>query len=241
VKIAEHQQRRRHNLLLAAFINAAFASLVAVPPNANAACMVTTTGTVSCNADTTTTNTTNLDGINPVSSDRTQLFDNGAAINGTVQSGVTVGGFGLQLTEGAAAPLPITMNNQGQVTTTQAVDALHIDGNGGPISYSGKGGVTNTTSSDAALFVDNVGGNVSIVTGAGTISGATGINASTIGAGAVTITTGSGLVGSTAGPGILASTANGPLSITVGTGGIVSKGNNSAVVATSTLLPMATF
>jgi uncharacterized protein with beta-barrel porin domain len=227
--------RRPCNSLLAeiAFVGGVFAALMANLQSANAACAVTPTGTVDCSADTTTTNTTNVNGSTAASSARHQLFDNGAAIKGAVQSGATVGGLGLQLTEGAAVPLPITMNNQGQVTTTKAVNALQLDGNGGSITYSGDGSVTNTTG--GALSVDNVGGNVSIATGAGAISGATGINASTTGAGAVAITTGSGLVNGTAGPGISASTANGPLRVTVGSGGVTSHvGNNPAIAVTST-------
>ncbi len=133
------------HLLRTALIVVVCAAIVAVPRHTNAACMVTTTGTVNCAANTTTTHTTNIDGSDPSSSDRTQRFHNGAAISGTVQSGVTVGGFGLQLTEGAAAPLSITVNNQGQLTTAGAVNALQIKGNGGSISYFGNGGATDTT------------------------------------------------------------------------------------------------
>src|SRR5215469_16382793 len=91
---------RSRSSLLAVFIGAAIA--LVVPREAHAVCMVTPAGAVSCNADTTTTNTTNTDGGNPISSDREQLFDSGAAIDGSVQSGVTVGGFGLQLTQRSA-------------------------------------------------------------------------------------------------------------------------------------------
>ena len=84
---------QRGHLLRTALIGVIFAALVAVPRHANAACTVTTTGTVNCAANTTTTRNTNLDGSNPSSSDRTQRFHNGAAISGTIQSGVTVGGL----------------------------------------------------------------------------------------------------------------------------------------------------
>jgi uncharacterized protein with beta-barrel porin domain len=227
--------RRKRCSLLAAFIGTALA--IAVPWKANAVCMVTPTGTVNCNADTTTTDTTNTDGGTVASSNRQQVFNNGAAINATVQSGVTVSGFGLQLTEGSAAAQSITMQNRGLVTTGNAVNALQLDGNGGLITYSGDGSVTNTNASGGALSVDNVSGNVSITTGAGAIRGATGINASTTGAGALTISTGSGLVSGmsgTAGQSIVASTVNGALSVTIGSGGVTSVGNNPAVDLTTT-------
>jgi len=195
--------------------------------------MVTTSGMVNCNADTITTNSTNLNGTNPISSDEQQRFNNGAAISATVEPGVTVGGFGLELTENAGTPLPIVMRNQGQLTTANAVNALQLSGNGGPIRYFGNGSIINTAKEGTALFVNNVDSNVSIATGAGAISGPAGINASTSGAGAVTIATGSGLVTGTHDSGILASTVNGPLSIAVGSGG-VSSSKNSAINLTST-------
>ena len=220
--------------MLIAFIGAALAGLVAVPRNANAACSVTIIGTVTCNADTTTTNTTNTDGGNQISSDREQLFDNGVALDGSVQSGVTVGGFGLQLTQRSATAQSITMQNQGLVTTANAVNALQLDGNGGTVAYSGDGSVTNTNATGAAISVDNTNGNVSITAGTGAISGPIGINASTTGAGALTITTGAGLVSGTAGQAISASTENGALNVTVGNGGVTSNGANPAIDLTTT-------
>jgi hypothetical protein len=112
-------------VFLGAWVSVVFAGLVA-PQNANAACMVTIFGVVNCNADTVTTNTVNRSGSNPTSSDRVQLFDNGAGIKGSVQSGVTLSGFGLQLTESATTPLPLVMNNQGHLTTAEAVNASNL-------------------------------------------------------------------------------------------------------------------
>jgi hypothetical protein len=132
--------------------------------------MVTTSGVVNCNAGTITTNTTNVDGSNATSSDRQQLFDNGAAIKGRVQSGISLSGFGLELTANAATPLPVVMSNQGQLTTDKPIDALRLNGNGGPIRYFGDGSTINRANNGAALFVDNVGGNVSIATGEGAIN-----------------------------------------------------------------------
>jgi hypothetical protein len=114
---------------------------LAARPNANAACIVTTTGTVSCNADTITTN---IDGANRHSSARKQRFHNGGAIHGTIQSGVTVSGFGLKLIEkagGKKSQAPIAMNNQSQITTSKEVNALQLSGDGRSTSYSGNGSI----------------------------------------------------------------------------------------------------
>ena len=219
-----------------ALIAAVFAALTAVPQLANAACSITRVGTVSCNTNTATTKTANIDGRKPSSSARTQRFHNGSAINGTIQPGVTVEGFGLHLVEKPGAKRieePITLNNQGQVATSNAVNALQLTGDGGSISYSGGGSVTDTDKTKAGLSVHNRDGDASVITGAGAISGATGIQTSTTGHGALTLTTGSGLVNGTAGDGILANTGNGALTVTVGSGGVTSYGDKPAIDLTS--------
>ena len=90
--------RRRRNVLLGAWVGAAFAGLV-TPQNSNAACMVTTTGSVNCNADTVTTNTTNLNGKQCKIVRPATAFRQWGRHQRRVQSGVTVGGFGLELTK----------------------------------------------------------------------------------------------------------------------------------------------
>ncbi len=219
-------------------MGAAIALVTAAPQTANAACAVSATGSVNCNADTTSTETINIDGGNPSSSARTQRFHNGAAITGAIQPGVTVSGFGLELTAkpgGKNTQEPITVDDQGQVTTGNNVNALQLSGDGGSISYAGDGSISNTNNNKAALDIRNVRGDISAATGNGAISGATGINARTTKGGALTITTGSGLISGGSGPGVQASTRNGALAVTVGTGGVVSHArNNSAITATST-------
>lgn len=214
------------------FITAAFVALVAMPPLADAACLVTISGTVNCDADTTTTKIINVDGSVSSSSARTQRFHNGPAISGSIQPGITIGGFGLELTEkrgGKNAQEPITLNNQGQVTTSENVNALKLSGDGGPISYSGDGSISSTHEQKAALDLKNVGGDVSVAAGAGAVSGATGIKASASGAGALTIATGSGPVSGNAGEGVLAHTGDSALDVTVGSGGVTSVGDNPAI------------
>ena len=112
------------------------------------------------------------------------------------------------------------MTNQGEVTTAQAVDALRIIGNGGAITYSGDGGVTNSSGRDAGLFVTNVGRRHLHRHRRRRVSGTIGMVASTTGGGAVTIATGSGLVSGSAGPGVSAATADGALNVRIGSGGV---------------------
>jgi hypothetical protein len=50
---------------------------------------------------------------------------------------------------------PVTFNNQGQVTTSKAANALQLNGDGGAISYSGDGGIKNTDKTKAALDAHN--------------------------------------------------------------------------------------
>ena len=144
--------------------------------------------------------------------------------------------FGLHLIEKLGSKnteQPITLNNQGRVTTSNGVNALQLTGDGGSISYSGDGTISNTNNNKAALFSHNMHGNASIAPGADAISGATGINASTTGPGILTISTGSGLVTGTAADGIFATTGNGALNVTVGSGGVTSQGNAPAIDLTS--------
>ena len=118
--------------------------------DANAQCAVTVAGSVDCNANTATTNTTNTNGATAASSDRIQEFNNGSNITGTIQAGVTVSDFGLNLLlSNAGGNNTISVTNSGAVTTNQNVNALQLNGNGGLITYTGAGTVSNTGTGDA--------------------------------------------------------------------------------------------
>ena len=232
-----------------ALIAAVFAALMAVPQLADAACSVTTTGTVNCNADTATTQTTDIDGSDPLSSARTQRFHNSSAISSTVQPGVTVGGFGLHLIEKLGSKnteQPITLNNQGRVTTSNGVNALQLTGDGGSISYSGDGTISNTNNNKEALFAHNMHGNASIAgdggsisySGDGTISNTNNNKAAlfahnmhgnaSIAPGAGAISGATGINASTTGPGILTiSTGSGLVTGTAADGIFATTGNGA--------------
>ena len=110
--------------------------LASIPPNAHAACIITTTGTVDCTTNTTTSDSSNIDGADSISSARRQRFNNGSAITGAIQFGVTVNGYGLQLDEaGPRSSAPITVNNEGQVAATKNFNSLQLNGNGASVSY----------------------------------------------------------------------------------------------------------
>ena len=79
-----------------------------------------------------------------------------------------------------------------------------------------------------------MGGAISIVTGAGAISGAVGINTDTTDTGGIRIRSGSGLATGTAGPGIMAVTEDGPINIAIGNGGVTTSSSGHAIIAAST-------
>ena len=216
--------------LLTALAGLALAVLVAVPHSADAKCKVTVSGQVNCDANTKTTNTTNPNGAHSSSSARQQSFNNGSDIIAKVRSGVRLTGSGLQLTSGGPIAHAVVAHDQGLITTSIAPSALELDGNGGTLRYSGKGSIINIGPTGSALSATNTkSGNVFISTGAGAITGPTGISAATTGIGELNITTGSGLVTGTNGEGITAKTENGPLNLTIGSGGVKSDGNQPAV------------
>src|SRR5262249_42786164 len=152
--------------------------------------------------------TINITGTNPITIEAvsdtttTSIFDSlqdfNASLIGIIDPGVTVDGFGLELTSTLAGST-ISFTNDGTVTSAQSNRALHIvpgaPGDFGTFTYSGSGNVTNT-GTGGALLVDSQGtGNVDItISGTSTISGATtasGIEAST-GTGTVKVTVRSG-------------------------------------------------
>ena len=201
---AKHRQRRRRPSLLIAFLGVAFAILAALPPTANAACVVTTSGTVNCNANTATTDTANLDGAG-------SLFVRSDPALPQWSRHPRRGSVGRHRRRVRPGPEPrrsgstgaITMNNQGEVTTTEAIDALHIDGNGGAIRYSGNGGVTIPAGDRSRALRQQRGRrHIHRYWSRRDQRRDRHIEASTTAAGALTIVTGSGLVNGTTGRGI---------------------------------------
>ena len=86
------------------FAAATLAAWLVFLPKANAACLVAFSGTISCAGVTATTDTTNLDGANTLSTNRQQLFNTGVAIDAAVQPGAAIGGFGLRFSRTSQRP-----------------------------------------------------------------------------------------------------------------------------------------
>ena len=116
------------------FVAATLAAWLVILPKANAACLIAFSGTINCAGVTATTDTTNVDGANALSTKRQQLFNTGIAIDAAVQPGAAIGGFGLQFSQDFTAPVATAVSNQGTVNSAGPVNTLQIDGNGGPIS-----------------------------------------------------------------------------------------------------------
>ena len=152
------------------------ATLFIQSETALAQCATTGTNpvTLTCAANTTTTQTSNTVSPNPATSDQTQ--DLNASIIGQVNTGVTVNGFGLNI----VTTLPgstVSMTNNGTISTAQGAGnrALQIApgaaGNFGTFSYSGTGNLTNTGGGDALSISNSGTGNISInISGTSTVS-----------------------------------------------------------------------
>jgi hypothetical protein len=94
--------------------------------------------------------------------DRTYVIAD--SIAGTINNGVLVGGFGLQLVPTGALS-GIAMVNNGGVTVDQSTPALQLLGNGGAVTYGGTGFITND-GFGRGLSIQNIGaGGVSATIG----------------------------------------------------------------------------
>src|ERR1700682_4147387 len=143
-------------------------ALLADPQGALAAC--STSGvdpvTVSCAANTSTTNSANTTIPNAATSDSVQSFN--ADLIGQVNGGVTVDTFGLNLVT-TKANGGIAFTNSGAVTSNQNVNTLQLDGNGGAVTYGGAGSITNT-GNGAGLRLRNIGAGTITATVAGAVT-----------------------------------------------------------------------
>src|SRR5918995_5390045 len=97
-------------------------------------------------SNTVTTNTTF--NANAPNDRRYALADN---IVGTVNAGVGVGGFGLELRT-TLADGGVAMTNNGVIDVAQPVISLDIQGNGGAVTYAGTGFIANHTDVIALLI-----------------------------------------------------------------------------------------
>jgi hypothetical protein len=209
--------RRWRGLLLsgtALSLGAAFS--LAVSPAALAAC--TTAGAnpveITCD-DTTTLNTdNNTDSRNHIHNDN---------IEAEVEADATIDGYGLRI-ETTAANGSIEMEHNGdEVILTEAgantgsallgPGALELNGNGGLVTYSGSGDVSNLTATGAGLLITNTGDGSVVADVSGTITGPAGIVVSVEGNGTIDLTTNGPVVG-TAGHGIHTLAEDGDTSIT---------------------------
>ena len=232
---AGKERRSGLSLCLATRIGSTIAIAVVGFGTAEARCVVAPIGQVTCGGETKTRPTENLDGTDSVSTDRTQDFTNGVAIVAKIGRHAVVKGSGLRLTNAnSKVPAPISLHNNGRVFTRKALIAVRLDGRGAALTYDGRGRIDDIKPGSTALYVKNRGGgDVSISTGRGAITGDRGIEAHAGNGGAVTIATGSGRITGTNSQGILARTGSGPLDITIGSGGVTGRGKK-AILARST-------
>lgn len=133
-------------LRVALLASTALALVPASVGPASAACDTTfSPNTVVCSANTATTETVNTNAGTASSVDRSQDFDSGGNVAGSISPGVTVGGYGLgiETTENGAS---LTFTNNGVVNQATSIaggsGALQLTTSTGAITYNSANGAT---------------------------------------------------------------------------------------------------
>ncbi len=147
-------------------------STLFIPTGAQAAC-VPAAGVVTCDT-TSTTNTTSP--ANPFN-DREYVQNSGAAAPLNIDSGATVSGFGLAISNTGAGGVAVVNNgtisvDAGNTPTVGGTAALNITAAGGPITYTG-GAITNNGTGNAFDVKQNGAGTVNLNI-SGSVTAATG-------------------------------------------------------------------
>ena len=228
--------RRRELLSTSALGGGALVlSLVLASQSALADCILTgdPPNTVMCSS-TTTSDTTNTFLTSP-SSNRVQPFQlvlGPATVTAGVNSGATVGGFGLAIVNGNG---DINFNNLGTITLTSgnpstppgnSNSVLALVGGGG-VSYSGNGTINPGAFLNAdGLSITNRFGSVTVNQTGGAIFGANGISISTIDSSGVFVTT-AGLVQATTSTGSALKVSGSSANVTIANSGVLSSFANT--------------
>jgi outer membrane autotransporter protein len=145
--------------------------LMAEPQQALAACNVSGTAPVQVNCVSNTTTTNTLFPAN-APNDRRYIFNDN--ISGTIAAGVTVDGFGLDLSTTATGGR-ITFVNNGTVFNNLPggpIELFELNGNGGTVNYSGNGSLIDINGNRDALQIHNTGaGAINVGTAATPLTG----------------------------------------------------------------------
>jgi hypothetical protein len=233
--VGPHMRRCRASLLACtALAGGIAAGLFGTTQNVLAQCAVTAApNTVTC-ANKTAADSTNTNAGTASSSDREQSFNAGGSVTAMVNSGATVTGFGLAITNNQAGPSgAITATNNSTVTLTTlpggahggtAAFNLNASVGGGSINYSGNGNVSDGGKGAVALNMVTSSGTVTVGS-AGTpvvpnYSGTSGLVISTAsGAQNVFLDGGNVTVTNAGGAGVsLTATGSGTIGATIGNG-----------------------
>lgn len=124
---------------------------------AAASCDVTSSpNSVSCTADTVTVHNTNTDAATPSSNDDTQQFTTGGNVTGQINSGVTVGGYGLMIATSENGS-GITFTNNGAINQTSYFNsgAIALYSSTGPITYNSSSASTVDAATIAGVFLNS--------------------------------------------------------------------------------------
>lgn len=121
----------------------ALATIWSASPAAANCDISSTPNSVSCTVDTTTVHNTNTDAATASSNDDTQQFTTGGNITGQIASGVTVGGYGLQIsTSEDGSSINFTNNGAVNQTSNVVIGALYLLTSTGAITYNSASGAT---------------------------------------------------------------------------------------------------
>ncbi|MDB4947313.1 MAG: Outer rane autotransporter barrel protein, partial [Labilithrix sp.] len=137
------------------------AALLMMSDKSLAACAISGTDPVIVTCGTTvTTNTTNSTSPDPANSDRIQNF--AADLIGSVTSGSTVSGAGLEL-KTSKVNGSVTFTNDGTISIPSGNAVLYLEGNGGGVTYTGAGNITGLGANSSGLSINNKFGGTSDV------------------------------------------------------------------------------
>ncbi|PIT00307.1 hypothetical protein TSA1_05665 [Bradyrhizobium nitroreducens] len=121
----------------------ALATIWSASPAAANCDITSSPNSVSCTADTVTVHNTNTDAATASSNDDTQQFTTGGNITGQIASGVTVGGYGLQInTSENGSGINFTNNGAVNQTSNVVIGALSLLTSTGAITYNSASGAT---------------------------------------------------------------------------------------------------
>lgn len=152
-------QGRVSTRALAGFLSTTMLSGAAalIPGTAFAACAVSGSTDVTCGSTATTAT------VFPANTPNDNAYSFNTNVTGSVTSGSTISGNGLQLTS-TAVNGSVSFTNSGTITAGGIGFITQLTGNGGGVTYMGNGNITATAGNANALVISDNGGGTGAIT-----------------------------------------------------------------------------